>query len=95
MSKNSDTLEEEDLQAYEQANMLFQGAFIISGNLRMAVTATGGATEFGKLAEPRAILRAKAQFRAKINRLVFQIIIAAIILAIVAFDQVCGAGWIY
>lgn len=85
MSKNSDTLEEEDLQAYEQANMLFQGAFIISGNLRMAVTATGGDTEFGKLAELSSNITSESPVQAKINRLVFQIIIAAIILAIVAF----------
>ena len=85
MSKNSDTLEEEDLQAYEQANMLFQGAFIISGNLRMAVTATGGDTEFGKLAELSSNITSESPVQAKINRLVFQIMIAAIILAIVAF----------
>lgn len=85
ISKTSDTLEGGELPAYAQTNMLFQGAFIISGNLNMLVTATGSQTEFGKLAELSTNITSESPVQVKINRLVFQIIIATIVLAVIAF----------
>ena len=37
-------------EIYEQANMLFQGSFVVSGTGTGVITATGNATEFGNIA---------------------------------------------
>ncbi len=85
ISKNEQTISEEDLEAYEQTNMLFQGSFVVSGNLTMAVTSTGSGTEFGKLAKLSSEITSESPVQTKINKLVFYIIIASLVLAVVAF----------
>lgn len=85
ISKNEQAINEEDLEAYEQSNMLFQGSFVVSGNLTMAVTSTGSNTEFGKLAKLSSEISSESPVQVKINKLVFYIIIAALGLAVVAF----------
>ncbi len=85
ITKTAESIEHKNLEAYQQTNMLFQGAFVISGNLQMAVTATGSNTEFGKLAELSSQISSESPVQAKINKLVRKIIFFAIGLAIVAF----------
>ena len=85
ISKNEQAISEEDLEAYEQINMLFQGSFVVSGNLTMAVTSTGSHTEFGKLAKLSSEITSESPVQVKINKLVFRIIIASLVLAVVAF----------
>ena len=41
ITKTAELIEHKNLEAYQQTNMLFQGAFVISGNLKMVVVATG------------------------------------------------------
>lgn len=85
ITKTAESIEHKNLEAYQQTNMLFQGAFVISGNLQMAVTATGSNTEFGKLAELSSQISSESPVQAKINKLVRKIIFFAIGLAVVAF----------
>ena len=85
ITKTAELIEHKNLEAYQQTNMLFQGAFVISGNLQMAVTATGSNTEFGKLAELSSQISSESPVQAKINKLVRKIIFFAIGLAVVAF----------
>lgn len=85
ITKTAKSIEHKNLEAYQQTNMLFQGAFVISGNLQMAVTATGSNTEFGKLAELSSQISSESPVQAKINKLVRKIIFFAIGLAVVAF----------
>lgn len=49
VSKITDTLENKK-EVYEQANMLFQGSFIVSGQATGIVAFTGNTTEFGRIA---------------------------------------------
>lgn len=85
ISKHSELIKFENLDAYQQTNMLFQGSFLIAGNLQMVVTATGMKTEFGKLAQLSSEITSVSPVQQKINKLVHQIIILAIFLAILAF----------
>lgn len=85
ITKTAESIEHKNLEAYQQTNMLFQGAFVISGNLQMAVTATGSNTEFGKLAELSSQISSESPVQAKINKLVRKIIFFAIGLAVLAF----------
>ena len=85
ITKTAESIEHKNLEAYQQTNMLFQGAFVISGNLQMAVTATGSNTEFGKLAELSSQISSESPVQVKINKLVRKIIFFAIGLAVVAF----------
>lgn len=85
ISKSADTLGGENLEAYQQTNMLFSGAFVISGNLQMAVTATGERTEFGKLAALSSEIQSESPVQTKINKLISKIIFATIGMAIFTF----------
>ena len=85
ITKTAESIEHKNLEAYQQTNTLFQGAFVISGNLQMAVTATGSNTEFGKLAELSSQISSESPVQVKINKLVRKIIFFAIGLAVVAF----------
>ena len=85
ISKTAETLKNKNLEAYQQTNMLFTGAFIISGNLEMVATSTGSNTEFGKLAKLSSQISSESPVQKKVDKLVKQIIFVAIILAIVAF----------
>lgn len=75
ISKNAQTLTEKHLEAYQQTNMIFQGSFVISGNLSAIITATGARTEFGKLAELSAQAATESPVQAKITKLTNRIII--------------------
>lgn len=68
-------------QPFEQSNMLFQGSFIVSGDSLGVVVATGNQTEFGRLATLAEGERMTSPVQAKINRLVTQLMLAAIGLA--------------
>ena len=85
ISKTADALEHKNLEAYQQTNMLFQGAFVISGNLKMVVVATGSNTEFGKLAKLSSEIQSESPVQKKINKLVQKIILGTGFLAIIAF----------
>ena len=84
VSKNSDPLEEER-HVYEQTNMLFQGAYIVSGSVSAVVTATGNQTEFGQLAALTQKTDLSSPVKTKIDKLITQIVGAVTIVSIVVF----------
>ena len=75
----------ENLEVYEQSNILFQGSFIISGETTAVVIATGNDTEFGQLAVLTGDASNISPVQAKINKLVSQIIIVIMIIAAITF----------
>ncbi len=81
-------------QPFEQSNMLFQGSFIVSGDGLGVVVATGNHTEFGRLATLAEGERMTSPVQAKINKLVTQLMLAAIGLAalVLALELVRGIG---
>lgn len=86
VSKAIDVVEE-GKQVYEQTNMLFQGAFLVSGSATGIVVATGNDTEFGRI----AALSKKTQdataspVQKKIDKLLSLIVAVVAGLAVVAF----------
>ncbi|MDO4871898.1 MAG: cation-transporting P-type ATPase [bacterium] len=82
ISKTKKALKQENLEAYQQENMVFQGSFVISGNAEIAITATGMRTEFGKLAKLSTEISTQSPVQIKINKLVQKIIIATAIMAV-------------
>ncbi len=86
VSKNADTLEQ-GKQVYEQSNMLFQGAFVVSGTVTGIVVATGNDTEFGRIAalSKKSADSSTSPVQKKIDKLLSYIVAAVAGLAVVAF----------
>ncbi|MFZ1258496.1 MAG: cation-transporting P-type ATPase [Candidatus Saccharimonas sp.] len=74
-----------NLAIYEQANMVFQGSFVVAGEITAVVTATGNSTEFGKLATLSTTVTPESPVQQKIDRLVTQLVAAVGILALIVF----------
>ena len=72
-------------EIYEQANMLFQGSFVVSGTGTGVITATGNATEFGNIAALSKKETAKSPVQRKIDILITKIIATVTAVAVVAF----------
>ena len=76
-----------DKEIYEQANMLFQGAFVVAGTATGVVVATGNKTEFGQI----ALLANKnpddgqSPVQKKIDKLIGYIIAVVGAVAVIAF----------
>lgn len=68
---------------FEQTNMLFQGAFIVSGEAVGVVTTTGNNTEFGRIAALAGATREASPAQKKIDTLITKIIavIAGVVFA--------------
>jgi calcium-translocating P-type ATPase len=64
-------------EIYEQSNILFQGTFVISGNAKALLVATGNDTELGKIARLSSKDEPISPVQQKIDKLVSQIVIAA------------------
>lgn len=72
-------------ELYEQSNILFQGSFVISGDLSAVVLTTGSETEFGQLATLTSGTVSVSPVQIKIDKLITQIIVVVIAIAVVAF----------
>ncbi len=70
-------------KVYEQRNMVFSGAFVLTGSGRFVVTATGNDTEYGRIASLASSVQESSPIAEKINRLVLKIAIVVVILAII------------
>lgn len=84
VSKQTKALSE-DKEVYERSNMLFQGSFIVSGEVFAVVVATGNSTEFGRLSHLSKRQSVKSPVQKKIDKFLSQTIIAVLALAAVAF----------
>lgn len=70
-------------KVYEQRNMVFSGSFVVTGTGRYIVTATGNHTEYGKIASLASSLGEESPIRAKMDKLVGQIAVVVIAVAII------------
>ena len=70
---------------YEQANMLFSGSFMVSGQAKALVVATGNQTEFGRLASLTKDAHQISPVQQKIDRLITQITIAVGVASVAVF----------
>lgn len=84
VSKHIQPLKDEKA-VYEQTNMLFQGSFIVSGEVTAVVTATGNDTEFGRLAELAGNTESVSPMQQKIDQLISRIIAVVACVAIIVF----------
>ena len=71
-------------KVYEQRNMVFSGAFVVTGAGRFVVTATGNDTEYGRIASLASSVEQTSPISEKINKLVIKIAVVVVILAIIA-----------
>jgi Ca2+-transporting ATPase len=84
VSKQTDELKGKK-EIYEQSNILFQGTFIISGDIQAVVLTTGNETEFGQLASLATQTPSSSPVQIKIDKLLGQIIAVVGAVAVVAF----------
>lgn len=91
INKQTDELNE-GREVYEQSNMLFQGSFIVAGEARAVVVATGNNTEFGQLAALTKDAGAESPVQQKMDKLLSQIIGVVAGIALVAFALSLARG---
>ena len=86
VSKDTDRLEGKK-EVYEQANLLFQGSFIVSGSAIGVVVYTGNETEFGRIAAltGKAPDSVSSPVQKKIDKLISYIIAVIAAVAVGAF----------
>jgi calcium-translocating P-type ATPase len=86
VSKTTDAIGK-DKEVYEQTNMLFQGAFIVSGQATGIVVFTGNETEFGRIAalSRKSTDDTTSPVQKKIDKLLKYIVMAVGGLAVGAF----------
>ena len=79
-------------EIYERTNLLFQGSFVVSGEVSAVVTHTGNVTEFGQLAALSAPTNIVSPLQQKIDKLIRQIIAVVAGIAVVAFGLALSGG---
>lgn len=90
--KSPETLSGKKLEVYQQANMLFQGSFVISGNGTGVVTAIGNNTEFGNLAMLAKRKPEQSPIQQRIDRLIMRLValIGAVSLVVLGISLLRG-----
>ena len=91
ISKQAEPLDA-DRQIYEQSNMVFQGSFVIGGEARAVVVATGNDTEFGRLSDLSATSEEVNPVQKKIDKLITQIVVAVTVIALLALGLALWRG---
>jgi P-type Ca2+ transporter type 2C len=91
IAKQADVLKGEK-EIYERSNLLFQGSFVISGDVTAVVTSTGNNTEFGQLAALAQDTNTESPVQKKIDKLISHIIAIVGGVAIVAFALAMRGG---
>jgi len=72
-------------EVYERDNMLFQGSFVVAGDAKAIIVATGNESEFGQLAALTQNNTSASPVQQKIDKLITQIIGVVAAVAVVAF----------
>ncbi len=75
----------DELELYDQLNMIFQGTYVIGGDGTAVIVATGNDSEFGHLAALSNDDLVTSPVQAKINKLVSRLIIIILVVAAAAF----------
>ncbi|MDO8510194.1 MAG: cation-transporting P-type ATPase, partial [bacterium] len=86
--KNDLTLEARPLMIGDQTNMVFKGTFVVSGNAKALVVATGKNTEIGRIGTALAMITEKMPLKEDIKSLSRYITVAVVIISAFIF----GAG---
>ena len=83
-------------KVYEQRNMVFSGAFVVTGTGRFVVTGTGNDTEYGRIASLASSVEESSPISEKINRLVVKIAIVVVALAalVLLVQLIDGIAWL-
>ncbi len=84
VAKQTNALEGEK-QVYERDNVIFQGSFLVSGEVTAVVFATGNFTEFGQIAVLSQQTDLSSPVQEKIDKLVSQIVSIVVAFAAVIF----------
>lgn len=84
VSKQADELKGKK-EIYEQSNILFQGTFIVAGDVQAVILTTGNETEFGQLASLATQTPSTSPVQIKIDKLLSQIIAVVGAIAVLAF----------
>lgn len=91
ITKQADVLKGEK-EIYERSNLLFQGSFVIAGDVTAVVTGTGNATEFGQLAALAQDTNTESPVQKKIDKLISHVIAIVGGVAVVAFALAMRGG---
>jgi Ca2+-transporting ATPase len=91
ISKQSDAISE-NKEVYEQSNMLFQGSFVVAGEVVAVVATTGNDTQFGQLAALTSNTTTDSPVQKKIDKLIAQIIAVVGAVALIAFALAVSRG---
>lgn len=74
-----------DKEIYEQTNMVFQGSFVVGGQATAIITATGGNTEFGKLAVLSVNTDDQSPVQKRIDHLISVLIRVIAVVTLISF----------
>lgn len=91
ISKHAEPLAGEK-EVYEQANMLFQGSFVVAGDTTAVVVRTGNNTEFGQIAALTSDRNTTSPVQQKIDKLLTRIIGVVGAFALVTFGLSLARG---
>ncbi|MNX31219.1 Calcium-transporting ATPase 1 [compost metagenome] len=91
IAKQAESLKGEK-EIYERSNLLFQGSFVISGDVTAVVTKTGNDTEFGQLAALTQDANTESPVQKKIDKLISHVIAIVGGVAVVAFALALRGG---
>lgn len=69
-------------KVYEQRNMVFSGSFVVTGQARVLVVATGNNTEYGRIASLASSAEQVSPIQEKISKLVGKIAIVVVSIAV-------------
>ena len=83
--KNTDVLERDDLPTSEQKNMVWKGTYVVSGNGRAIVVATGLGTVIGGIAKQISTIDTEIPLKTNIRYLSRAIIITVAVINVILF----------
>lgn len=79
-------------EIYEQANMIFQGSFVIGGEGHAIVVRTGNTTEFGRIANLSTPSSGRSPVQEKIDALIKKLVYAISAISLVTFGLALWRG---
>lgn len=83
IAKQSDALKGEK-EVYDQTNMLFEGSFIVGGDVTAVITEVGDETEFGHIARLASGIDMTSPVQQKIDQLITWVISVVVAIAVIS-----------
>ena len=85
IGKRADSIEQENTPLYDQNNMIFQSTYVLTGYATAIVTATGAATETGKLHKEVSNISTHSPLQKDLERLSSFILMLSIVICCLLF----------